>query len=478
MRFTSILPRRMRRWVLNRKISRNLEQSYRQRRQVAEQLIADFKLQQLDRSSVRHVLFVVIDSLRRDHISFNGYHRETTPFLDSLAEKAAVFRDAICTAPWTYPSVSSIHTSLYPHNHGGVYLEDPRDLHKGMMPQKVREDVLFLPEILSHCDFSTYLGSTLAPVESSLPGRMQSVSADHRRNAEYVLRNYIRWLDASHKDNSTFAHLHLGDIHGPLRVPDPYRSAFGTIPDIPRIDRFDYYQEDVMPGDPAFEHYRENRIKFYDAALLYVDSQLKKCFQQLEAMKLMDKTLVVLTADHGQEFWDHMQLEKEHFYDPRPKYGIAHGHHLWQEIVGVPLLVLGPEMRAQNVYQRVSLVDVMPTVLESCGIRGWEAMDLDGQGLFDKTDGRVIFSEDIVYGYEKKAVFEGRHKLYHSKGDGVSWIFDLVDDPHEESPLDLPEVADRLIRCIPETVRGTEDEERIAVDEETKKQLRDLGYID
>lgn len=159
-------------------------------------------------------------------------------------------------------------------------------------------------------------------------------------------------------------------------------------------------------------------------------------------------------------------------------YGVGHGHHLWQEVVGVPLLVLGPEITVQDFSHRVSLVDMMPTVLGRCGIQGWEAMDLDGQDLFAHTDGRVIFSEDIVFGYEKKAVFEGRYKLYYSKGDDISWVFDLEEDPHEESPLDLPEVADRLIQCIPETVRSKEDEERISVDEETKKQLWDLGYLD
>jgi arylsulfatase A-like enzyme len=478
MQLSSIFPRRIRRWIRNRQTSRNLEQAYSQRRQVAERLITDFKLKQSDGDSVRHVLFIVIDALRGDHVSFNGYTRRTTPFLDNLAENAAVFRDAVCTAPWTYPSVASIHTSLYPHNHGGVYLEDPRGLHKGMMPQRVRDNILFLPEVLSHFGFATYLGSVFAPVEASLGGRFQRVSADHRRNASYILRNYIRWLGVNHQENRTFAHLHLGDVHGPLRVPEPYRSAFGKIPDIPLIDMFDYYAEDIVPGDSAFEYYRENRIKFYDAALLYVDAQLQACFHQLQEMRIMDKTLVVITADHGEELWDHMQIEKEYFFSPRAMYGVGHGHHLWQEVIGVPLLVLGPEITAQDVSQRVSLVDVMPSVLRRCGIQGWEAMDLDGQDLFAHTDGRVIFSEDIVFGYEKKAVFEGRYKLYYSKGDGISWVFDLEEDPHEESPLDLPEVADRLIQYIPETVRSKEGEERISVDEETKKQLRDLGYLD
>jgi membrane-anchored protein YejM (alkaline phosphatase superfamily) len=319
------------------------------------------------------------------------------------------------------------------------------------------------------------LGSTLSSVDLSLNGRFQHASIYHRANANHALQHYIRWLHTN-LNNRTFAYLQLADLHARIRVPNSYRSAFGKIPHIPRLGRWDY-QEGVITGDPGFESYRENRIKLYDTALLYVDAQFRKLFQWLNDFNLKDKTLVVITADHGEEMWDHWQFEKDHFFDPRQKYGVAHGHHLWQELVRVPLLILGPEISAQKVKRRVSLIDLMPTVLQSCGIKGWEELGLDGQSLLDSIDNRVILAEDVCYGYEKKAVFEGKYKLYYSKGDGVQWIFDLENDPYEKTPLEVPAVADRLMGFITETVDNKE-EERLSMDEETRSRLRDLGYIE
>ena len=475
-----IVPRQIRSWWRDWEKSRSHEQANRQRRQVVEQLIEEKGLTQRRRDDIRHVLFVVVDCLRRDHVSCYGYTRKTTPFVDSLAEQGCLFRETISPSCWTYPSVSSILSGLYPHNHGGVFVEDLRKFSPSKLPRKVRENVIFLPEILNYFGFATYFSSNILPAELAVFGRFQHVNLynHQRKNAKYILRHYLDWLRA-HQKMKTFSYLQLGDLHTKIRVKDPYRSAFGVIPDIPKLERFDYNQRDTICKGPDFERYRENRIKLYDAALFYVDDQLRECFRQLERLKLINKMLVVITADHGEELWDHLQVEQEHFFSTWPSFGVAHGHHLWQEIIGVPLLVLGPEITAQDVYRRISLVDLMPTVLKTCGIRGWEAMDLDGQDLFgcNKTDKRVIFSEDVVYGYEKKAVFEGKYKLYYSQGDGVRWIFDLENDPHEKSALDLPEVADRLVGFIPE--RGSKKvEEKLSIDEETKKQLRDLGYIE
>lgn len=476
MQWSKIAPRRIRRWWRDWKTSRDHEQANRLRRQVIEQLIADRGLTQLRRHDIHHVLFLVVDCLRRDHVSCYGYTRKTTPFLDSLAEQGYLLQDALSSSCWTYPSVSSILSGLYPHNHGGVYVEDPRDFGTGMMPQSVREDVLLLPEILSKFGFSTYFSTPMTMADLALKGRFQQVAVCSRKHAGYVLRHYVRWL-RSHKEVRTFAYLQLGDLHQRIRVKDPYRSVFGKIPDIPRLGRWDYHHESTIPGDPGFERYRENRTKLYDAALFYVDAQLKECFRHLEGLKFMNKMLVVITADHGEELWDHMQVEKEHFFHPRSQYGVSHGCHLWQEVVGVPLLLWGNGIPTLEVYQRVTLVDLMPTVLQCCGIEGWEALKLDGQNLLDTIDERVILAEDVAFGYEKKAVFEGQYKLYYSKGDGVRWIFDLEHDPYEKTPLDLPDVADRLIEFLPK-VEGKGEEKKLTVDEETRRRLRDLGYIE
>ena len=232
MQLLSILPRWFRRWFRNRQISRSFEQAYGQRKQIAERLIANSTLTQSDHNLIRHVLFVVIDCLRRDHVSLYDYTRKTTPFLESLAENSAVFQDAISASSWTYASVVSILTALYPHHHGGVFGEELRGLNRGMMPLKVKENVLFLPEVLSHFGFTTYLGSAISSVDLSVNGRFQHASIYHRENANRIFRHYISWLHTN-RNNRTFAYLQLADLHAKISVPYSYRSAFGKIPHIP-----------------------------------------------------------------------------------------------------------------------------------------------------------------------------------------------------------------------------------------------------
>lgn len=476
IKFKKILPREFRYWLRGKKTQKEYKQVNRQRRQVVERLIANKNLTHVDRNPINHILFIVIDCLRNDHVSHDGYTRKTTPFLDKVAEQGSVFHDAISPSCWTYPAVQSLLSGLYPHHHGGIFKEDLRDIRDGTMPQEVRENVLFLPEILGNFGYITYIGSVLATVDLSLKGRFQQGFFYHMKNAAFVFRRYLRWLRTQRK-RKTFAYLQLGDLHTRIRVSDPYRSVFGPIPNIPQLERFDYYQGDVMPGEPAFEHYRENRLKLYDAALFYVDEQIRRCFRRLKELKLLDDMLVVITADHGEELWDHMLEEKEHFFDPRSSYGVAHGHHLWQELLRVPLLLWGRGISAHEVYQRVTLVDVMPTILQLCGIRGWESLHVDGQDLLDSINKRVILAEDVALGYEKKAVFEEQYKLYYSQGDGIKWIFDLKNDPYEKRPLELPEVADRLMEFLPEAKKEGK-EKKLSVDEETKSRLRDLGYLE
>ena len=99
---------------------------------------------------------------------------------------------------------------------------------------------------------------------------------------------------------------------------------------------------------------------------------------------------------------------------------------------------------------------------------------VSGRGLFDDPPERVILAEDVAFGYEKKALLKGRYKLYFSRGDSISWVFDLSQDAAEKNPLTLPEVADELMRYLP-PVRG--NGLQISVDEEIRERLRDLGYL-
>ena len=408
-------------------------------------------------------------------MSLYGYHRDTTPFLRRITDRASVFTNAMTTASWTYPAISSMLSGLYPHNHGGVYIEEPRNFDKGMMPQRVRDNVLFLSEILHYCGFKTYFASSIAFAEFAVQGRFQHMWAQDLVPAEVIIHRYIRWL-RKHRDAQTFAHLHLSDTHEPLRIAEPHRSVFGRVEELPDLAWWGQYR-DSAPDDGEFARFCTNRIKFYDAAIRYVDAQIESLFRALSSLSVLNRTLIVVTADHGEELWDHVDLERKHFFDPRPWYGISHGHHLFQEVISVPLLVVGPDIPVGFYKCLVSIVDIVPTLLDWVGIGQHKlATQLDGQNLFSTARGRAVLAEATAYGYEKKVVIQDNLKLYVSKGDSVSWVFDLSQDPKETRPLDLPEVAARLRAYLPDDapIPDTITE----MDAEVIERLRALGYME
>jgi len=423
------------------------------------------------RTFTKHILFIVIDCLRSDHVSLYGYRRNTTPFLNDL-HSACVFYEMISPSSWTYPSVTSILTGLYPHNHGGVFSEELRNFNAGMMPQAVKENVVFLPEIFDHLGYLTYLGSAIATAELPVSGRFRYAHISHRARADQIFSQYLKWLKKN-KGFLTFAYLHIGDLHARIKLPISYRKLFGGIEKIPRLERWDYLHG-VDFRDPAFNRYRDNRIKLYDAAILYVDNQLGKLFHQLKNMDLLGNFLIIITADHGEEFWDHVNLEAKYFYDPRPAFGVAHGHHLWQELIKVPLILVFPEIKGVELKERKSLIDLAPTVLHLLGVKNWEYLNLDGKVLFDDSSERVVLSEDVAFGYEKKALLKGKYKLYFSLGDSITWVFDLSQDFTEQNPMILPDVAKELMKYLPQSKR---EGLQLSIDEEIRKRLQDLGYF-
>jgi len=444
--------------------------AYRRRAQEILSLFEKYSIRQKRINGPQHIILIVADALRRDHLSLYNYERDTTPFLKSLAEKAAVFESAITPSPWTYPTVASILTGLYPHNHGAVHSQDPRNF-DNENPNKLCQDILALPEILENLGVKCCFMSEIATAFISVPGRFKYSSIFYG-GTKHHMKKLLKWL-GNNENKSTFVYFQLADLHAPISVPKRLRNVFGEIPNIPKLENWRFLKESEQEG-PDFNLYRENRLKLYDSALRFVDEQIGRLFDYLEKTKLLDSCLVIITADHGEEFWEHKDLERKLFFDPRGIHGAGHGHNLFQEIINVPLICVGPGITPGYRSHYVSLVDIVPTILELCGIE--HKLGLCGRNLFDHQKKRFLLSEGIAYGYEKKAIFENNWKLIHSKGDGVDLLFDLSQDPKEKHDLSKVETEhlERLKAALPHTeTKG----ELLEVDGEIRKQLQDLGYV-
>lgn len=411
----------------------------------------------------RDVLIVVVDCLRPDHLSINGYERDTTPFLDSVGTH---YPNCVSAASWTYSAVPSILTGLYPHNHGAVFQTASRNFADGDLPASLRDDVHTVSEILAQAGYETYLSTAITTAELSVRGRFKraKVHADGHYDApagDLITRLLEWWGDT---EQSRFGYVHLGDLHQPLRRPETL--PFGEIPDIPRIEEWDYLHS-TEPRE-AFEEYRRARIRLYDSNLRYIDTQIRRLFEALVDRNELEDTLVVVLGDHGEEFWERVELERQHFHDPRDTYGTGHGHALVPEVVSVPLIVVGGD--DQQTDDHVSTTDVVPTILTELGLDNETLTSYDGQPLQRPVTDRVVLSEEIAYGYDQQAVVHGPHHFIDSPHEDQSVLLDVPTGDLRDDP----ELEAELRQHLTGTKHAGGD---TVLDSETRERLADLGYI-
>jgi arylsulfatase len=266
------------------------------------------------------------------------------------------------------------------------------------------------------------------------------------RPADMMVDEALEWW-AAMDGGPRFLMLHLMDPHDPYNPPAEDVAAVGEI------------HED--PDENA-----------YDAEIHFTDRQLGRLLDVLD----LSRTLVIITSDHGDTFGEHPgAYAHENFPHTR------HGHTLYQELLHVPLMVAGPGIEAGRESRPVRSFDVVPTILEVGRAEGIQP--IHGEALFrpyDKTEAPLFYSKPEVgaqamrFGTEKSAVRLGEMKLIRTQ-DGDE-LYDLRQDPGELENLAeaQPEMVKRLAEHLPAEGAGAGSNE---LDEETKKQLEALGYV-
>lgn len=375
-----------------------------------------------------NVVIITIDCLRASNLSLYGHFRKTTPFIDSI--KGSKFK-AISASNWTYPSVMSILSGLYPHNHGAILSGHIKHLGKNAKSLlKPRGDVVTLPEILFLLGYDVYFLTAISVAYLPFCNYVALYLCDFWNSLE-VFKTFLKAIEMN-KSRRFFAYIHLGDLHEPLNPPDAFKNILGKVENLPNINTWAFKKPEEQRGE-RYQKYVYNRVLLYDNTLRYVDYAIQRFYEILESKGLLDSTILIITSDHGEEFWEHAEMEAQYFYDPRGYCGIGHGHNMFNEIIEVPLILSGPRIPNRRINRYVSGVDVFPTVLELLGVT--YKLHLDGTNLFRGTDKRELLSESCAYGFEKKALLKGNLKLLYSQGDGVAWAFDLHKDPREMSPI-------------------------------------------
>jgi len=410
----------------------------------------------IDVDDKKNILVITIDCLRDDRLSVSGYHRETTPFLDSLNS----YSPAIAAAPWTFSSVPSILTGLHPHNHGAVYQDDSsRNQDLSNPPNGIQDGVPTLAELLDSVGYETQFITAVGTAAIPIEGRFKSVKRRHDADAEDVLSEIQQWWNDT--PGPKFSYAQLGDLHEPLH--DPNTEYFSEIPDIDGIDRWRFTSGDIQNDE--FERYRSARGLLYDTLLRYVDEEIERA---LGGLAELDDTIVVITSDHGEEFWEYKSFEEEHFEDSRGISGVGHGHALVPPVLEVPIITNLESISGSTTRQ--SSTDIVPTILSEMGAT--VNVDFDGEPLQEPSpEGSVLLSQEIAYGPNQISITEGDEHLIYVPTTDSSVIIDF----ETGEQIDDPESKSRLMNQVP---RDRATGSSVELSDDVQKQLSDLGYAE
>jgi arylsulfatase A-like enzyme len=421
------------------------------------------------------VLLVVFDALRADHLTQYGYGLPTSPGLERLARQSALFRNVYAPASYTTASTASLMTGLSPLSHGAR-----------RQGAKLAQERLTLAERLAARGYRAH-GVSFNPVVADVTGFTQGFHefVEREKGSPFNLypdigdgvRVIRRWLDAG--DAPLFVYFQPMNTHGPYLVPPDARERLLGRPPSPLFRYYDETMGGILEGNVALRakvtpEYVRSGIERYDTAIRYSTDALGALLEELERAGRFDDALIVVTADHGEEFFEHG--------------GFSHGYTLHEEAVRVPLLVKLPGQReARAIDARVSLEDVLPTIVDAVGARLEPPVDgasllplIRGEGVPPRDALRLTaeFSPRLV----ATALIDGDEKLvsvresYDGRRDAVE-LYDLRADPGEQRDLagERPQRAAELAARLREGQAAPAAASDLAEGLDAER-LRALGY--
>ncbi|MEO8199744.1 MAG: sulfatase [Gemmatimonadota bacterium] len=401
-----------------------------------------------------NVVLLVMDTERADHLSAYGYPRLTTPHIDSLAQHAVLFEQAFSAAPWTLPSHASIMTGRKSNEHGAgtrtLWNLDDRFPTLAESLSKVGYATGGFVSNLFWTGRSTglnrgflhyedYFRNPADAVNRTVLGRLllfpaiEWLSSNNdipgRRRAADINAEMLRWIDGT-RGHPFFAFANYNDVHQPYRPAKGYEGRFGSVRSVGNVRGLQigaWDQDQAVPPAPVVA----NLIARYDESLLAMDHAIGALLDSLRSRKLLDHTLFIIVADHGEHFGEHGIM--------------AHGQSLYGQEIHVPLIIrdIGVDQPGVRVAQPVSSVDIAATIAERVGLPPGA---FPGSSLLSSLPGRPgpVFSEvktrarpkgfRTVKTGQAESLIQGEwHFISHT--GGVSELYNRATDPDELTNL-------------------------------------------
>lgn len=414
-----------------------------------------------------NILVILIDTLRADHLSCYGYQQPTSPNIDKLAEQGVLFERCYSSSSWTLPACTSLMSGLYCFEHGVNTWTSAIDDQLPWLPQLLQKAGYQTLGVSSNPFLTNKQGfgrgfdvfddqTVLAAAEWSFPMLdSQYKACVLASTGATATRRAIELLNDRVQNKPFFLLVHYMDCHADYVPPAPWDKKFDP----------DY--QGAITGHIQSQHFATNLpardlqhvIAMYDGEIAHVDDQVGQLLEQLDALGLTQNTVVILTADHGEEFLEHGQW--------------AHGHSLYEPAVHVPLIFRWPGLAQprHRVTSAVSLVDVLPTALDTLKLpvpRNHHGMALTQalQGGEAPADRSLLMETQLSL--PLLAVIRGRQKVIsqiHRNPQSVASIeplavYDLTKDPKEQdqrvlSDERLSQLRDQIQSFLTATMLGS-----------------------
>jgi arylsulfatase len=422
-----------------------------------------------------NVLFVILDAGRARSFGAYGYPRETTPAIDHLASEGITFERVYTPAVYTLGAMSSVWTSQYPDRHHSEVSFSAR----------LPKDRLTLAELLSAQGVHT-AGFVANAVAGTLFGfdrgfsEFDEVFRTHGSRGDVFRQVLPPWLKKN-RDRRFFAYVHFREPHFPYDPQPPFDTRFGADAPISKAARRDsrFFQDVNQGRRPFSEDEREHLVRLYDGNLAYADQEVGALLQSLEQEGLLEKTVVIVAADHGEELFEHGW--------------IGHNVHVFEPSVRVPLVIRFPKGAGVPAGRReaslADLLDVAPTIADVFGVLGKGGSDREFQGrsllpVAFGAPGKPAVLSRSVWDRPRYALRDERYKYLYDTRTGAESLYDLETDPGEardvaaEEPLRSAYYRQALHAWTLRLARaGPGGDESTIMTCEQCENLRSLGYI-
>ncbi|MCK4886068.1 MAG: sulfatase [Planctomycetes bacterium] len=404
----------------------------------------------------KNVILISISTLRYDHCSISGYHRNTTEVFDKFASENIYFTNTFATSSWSMPATGSVFTSKYPSQHGAKHIS-----------AKLKKDNYTLAEVLAdnqYCcagfccnrrltadagfsqGFDLYDDYTAEIMLESFSDSNEPFDISYYRTNDLINKAVIRWLNNNSK-NRFFLFVHYFDNHIPYLPQRPYdklyTDGYKSDIDFTRVHREPLYSN--RPTDKDLDYL----IALYDGQVKQTDDDLGQLLKYLTDANLAENSVIIVMGDHGEQFYDH---------------GRSSHHDIYDELTHIPLAMSLPAGKSKKIDTLISTIDIMPTIFDLLEIQ--ISTKLQGQSLLPVISGQTETLHDFIFieytGQAIKDKYAFRtDRIKYIFTEGQQYIYDLVNDPAEQ------------IKILAENF----DDETKKQQQIFKKHLLDNGYF-